>query len=418
MLGTARLRVRAVRQADGSERSAAAPRSESHRHIPALDGIRGTAILLVLLYHFANSLALLGIRSPLLAAFQFGWCGVDVFFALSGFLITGILLDTRSSPHYFKSFYARRVLRIFPLYYGALLAVWLLRGAFSDAGVWGDHNVVGAPGSLIWPAFFLQNAAIMIRGADATGILAHFWSLAVEEHFYLLWPLLVWLAPKRWVIGFALIAIAASVAGRALVVHRGIGIDAVFGITPLRADGLAIGALAATLLRTHSVKAMARAATAILVAASALLVALFWLHPGAYQSDPAVWLAGYPLVATCTAAALILSTAGGRLAWLFSAPLLRWFGKYSFGLYVWHPIVGMLLFHSRLAVVPAGAPATTILLIAALVFALNLVIAWTSFHLWEERFLKLKRLVPARAKPAPPVWEAAVLSPGSGTVAP
>jgi peptidoglycan/LPS O-acetylase OafA/YrhL len=386
--------------------------SALHR-IPALDGVRGLAILLVLSYHLASSLTILRVESPVLAGFQFGWCGVDVFFALSGFLITGILLDTRSSRHYFKSFYARRILRIFPLYYGALAIVMLLRALFAGAGVWGDHSALWAPASLLWPTLFLQNAAIAIKGADATGILAHYWSLAVEEHFYLVWPLLVWLAPRRWLTGFALLAVAASISGRFLVLHRGIPIDPVFGITPLRMDGLAIGALAAILLRAYGARSLTRPIAGVLALASMLLVALFVLHPGAYQSDPIIWLFGYPLVATWTAATLLLCCAGGWLARLFSMRVLRWFGKYSFGLYVWHPIVGMLLLHSRLSVIPTDASPLVTVTITAGVFTLYLAVAWASFHLWEKRFLDLKRYVPADTRTATPPWSAE-LSPAPG----
>lgn len=395
--------------------SADAVRADAHRHVPAYDGVRGIAILLVLLYHFASSLTVLGLRSPVLNLFDFGWCGVDVFFALSGFLITGILLDTKSSPHYFKSFYARRVLRIFPLYYGALLIVILLRAGFGDAGVWGIYGAPWAPGSLLWPALFLQNAAMTLQGTDATGITAHYWSLAVEEHFYLVWPLLIWLAPRRWAIALALLTVAGSITGRILILHRGMDINFLFSITPLRMDAVAIGALGAMLLRAQNITVLMRAAGPILVLTTTLLTALFVLHKGAYQSDPILWVWAYSLTAICTTAGLIASLAGGFLARLLSLRLLRWFGKYSFGLYVWHPIIGMLAFHSKLTVVPAGASPATILMITASIFLLNLVIAWTSYHLWEKRFLDLKRYVPATAGPAVPARDVAALSPASGS---
>lgn len=389
-------------------------RASADHHIPAYDGIRGIAILFVLLYHFASSLMVLGLTSPILDAFQFGWCGVDVFFALSGFLITGILLDSKSSPNYFKSFYARRALRIFPLCYGAMFVVFLLRTAFEDAGVWGVHDTLWSPASLVWPALFLENFVVAFRGQETTGLMIHYWSLAVEEHFYLLWPLLIWLVPRNWAAGFAILAAVGSIAGRALALHRGWDTDLVFGLTPLRMDGLAIGALGAIVLRTRAVAALARPAKITLIIGLALAALLFAFHKGADQSDPIIWVWGYPLVAICTTAALLVSTAGGRLARLLSMQPLRWLGKYSFGLYVWHPIIGMLLFHSKLAVVPAGAPVFIILIIAALVFVLNLVVAWVSFNFWEKPFLDFKRHVPATTVIAAPSRELAVHSPISG----
>ena len=390
-----------------------APRASADHRIPAYDGVRGIAILLILLYHFASSLTVLGLAGPILDVFQFGWCGVDVFFALSGFLITGILLDSKSSPNSFRSFYSLRVLRIFPLCYGALLIVFLLRTAFSDAGVWGVHDTLWAPGSLVWPALFLENVPIAIWGPDATGLVTHYWSLAVEEHFYLLWPLLIWIAPRNWAAAFSILAAVGSIAGRALALHRGLDTDLVFGITPLRMDGLAIGALGAIVLRAHPAVALTRPAMITFITGLAMATALFVLRKSAYQSDPVIWIWGYPIIAICTTAALLASTAGGWLARLLSLPLLRWFGKYSFGLYVWHPIVGMLLFHSRLALVPAGAPAPVIVIIVALVFALNLGVAWVSFHFWEKYFLDFKRYIPATTAKAVPARDIAVHLPVS-----
>src|SRR5271169_4997773 len=115
-----------------------------------LDGVRGVAILLVMVHHFAISAKALGFGSRLLTLGELGWCGVDLFFVLSGFLITGILYDSKESSGYFRNFYARRILRIFPLYYAALGVVLLLSLIWPTAGVWGNA-------SLFWIATFLTN---------------------------------------------------------------------------------------------------------------------------------------------------------------------------------------------------------------------------------------------------------------------
>lgn len=383
-------------------------------HIPALDGVRGVAVLLVILYHFASSMQVLGIRSPLLVPFAFGWCGVDVFFALSGFLITGILLDTKGAHNYFKAFYARRILRIFPLYYGALAMTMVLRIVLPGAGIWGLQTGLWAPGSYLWTATFLQNFAIFLRGTDASGVLAHYWSLAVEEHFYLAWPLLIWLLSRRWTMTFAVLAIVGSMAARALALHRGMDTDSIFGLTPLRLDGLAIGALAAVLVRSHEAARLSRFAAPTLAGALVTLCGLFWLRGTADQSDPVIWIVAYPLVSLATAATLVLCCRGGWLADLFSARSLRWLGKYSYGLYVWHPIVGMLLLHSRLSLVPFGAGAAMVIAIAAFVLALDLLVAWASYQLWEKRFLRLKRHFPAREESKEADWKMPALLPAPG----
>jgi peptidoglycan/LPS O-acetylase OafA/YrhL len=160
-------------------------------HIPALDGLRGIAILSVMLLHFTNAIAALP-GSPTSAArsvFGWGWTGVDLFFVLSGFLITGILLDSKGHPLYFRSFYARRALRIFPLYYAALFLFFVVPRAIPSVPAtysfaWHDQR---------WFWFYLGNFHPL--GPDAKQFIGQFWSLAIEEQFYLVWPLLIWLTP-------------------------------------------------------------------------------------------------------------------------------------------------------------------------------------------------------------------------------
>ncbi len=151
---------------------------EKRRHIPELDGVRGVAVILVLMLHgFAWSMETekwTGLARWVELATRPGWMGVDLFFVLSGFLITGILLDSAGKPHYFRNFYARRALRILPLYYGFLILIAICyRGA---------HDYV------FLSAFYLSNMAPILGVAVYYGPL---WSLSVEEHFYLLWPWLI-----------------------------------------------------------------------------------------------------------------------------------------------------------------------------------------------------------------------------------
>src|ERR1700674_4975966 len=164
-----------------SQVAAAIPQSASANRIPELDGIRGIAILLVLISHFGAP------RAPWLPLKHFmelGWYGVDVFFALSGFLITGILLDSREGPDYFKRFYLRRALRILPIYY-AYLAIYLT--AASIRGV-GPSQI-----SSLWYVFYLANWRDI---ALQPNLLLHFWSLCVEEQFYFVWPFVIRYVPN------------------------------------------------------------------------------------------------------------------------------------------------------------------------------------------------------------------------------
>ena len=150
-------------------------------YIPQFDGLRALSILAVFIAHseFLRSL-------PGAVILEYGRIGVDLFFVLSGFLITGILLDSKGSSHYFRNFYIRRALRIWPLYYLILLIIYLLTSQFlpqmKDGNVW------------LYFTVYIQNLFLNLKipyGLEPT------WSLAVEEQFYMTWPLLVFLLKTK-----------------------------------------------------------------------------------------------------------------------------------------------------------------------------------------------------------------------------
>src|ERR1035437_5812327 len=163
--------------------------SSDARNIRALDGIRGVAIILVMLHHFEHLIPPCNIAIRFMKLMlSYGWVGVDLFFALSGFLITGILLDTRKANNYFSAFYARRVLRIFPLYYSVLIVI------LGAAAVWSHRpHVLPLVADQKLSFLYLTNWLVLWKGEWGPNIVGHFWSLAVEEQFYLIWPLCVWL---------------------------------------------------------------------------------------------------------------------------------------------------------------------------------------------------------------------------------
>ena len=330
--------------------------------MPALDGLRGVAILLVLMHQFD----LVASPHAIDLALDAGWIGVQLFFVLSGFLITGILLDTRDRPGYFRGFFIRRVLRIFPLYYAALVAT-LIAG---NTSVW------------LWTYLsnFHQHPA-----------LPHFWSLAVEEQFYLVWPLVVWLAGRRRVIAIGGVMVIAAIAAR-VVIRARVGAEATYTWTPCRMDALAVGAMLAAFVRGDGAALLERSGVFVAGAAIALggLLLGRLLRIGATMQ-----LAGYTVIAAGFALVLVgalVSPAAERvLAW---APLRR-IGAYSYGMYVIHfPLhvyVGLPLL--RRIAPDGGTPAALGYLIVA--SAATFVAAAISYHVFERRFLALKdRLAP------------------------
>ena len=180
--------------------------------IPGLDAIRGLAILLVTVYRFNGGAA--GAEEHVNSVFRLatlGFRGVDLFFVLSGFLITGILLDTKRQPGYFRNFYARRALRIFPLYFGVLFVAFFvlpiasprIAAIFAEAR---DHQA--------WLWLYGTNILQARNGGWPFGHFDHFWSLAVEEHFYLVWPLVIFFANYRATIAACIAVIVCAAATR------------------------------------------------------------------------------------------------------------------------------------------------------------------------------------------------------------
>jgi peptidoglycan/LPS O-acetylase OafA/YrhL len=213
---------------------------EDMKRIRQLDAVRGLAVIMVLIHNTDIYPALhlgLFVRD--------GWMGVDLFFVLSGLLITGVLLDAKNREGYFKNFYARRCLRIWPLYYSSLLFMFVIVPVLHPSATAMIFGARSAP----WWAYplFLQNFLVRIP-TDAVGLLAVTWSLAVEEQFYLVWPLVVRFCSESQLRRIALGVILLSPALRYFLSHRGVDI---YSNTFCRLDGLMAGALLALLARSE-----------------------------------------------------------------------------------------------------------------------------------------------------------------------
>lgn len=345
--------------------------------MPELDSVRGLAILLVLIYHgIAPPLhaQLSSLDNRLLSLAGYGWIGVNLFFVLSGFLITGILIDKRSQPGYFRNFYIRRARRILPALYATLLvllAVGWISWRFLALGV-----------------LFLANCGPLLGVPLQYGPL---WSLAVEEHFYMLWPWIVRRSSSR---GMMLLLAAVWVVTPLLragnFILAGCPPNLVQLYTWLNLDGLALGATLAVWLRTPGFRRPQLARIALpLLAGGTVAFFLFLPHPLAN--------------AACSATALNVASAGllscallagtNRWARLVNRPVLQFMGYISYGLYLVHILAfrsGEILFSWPLVALLSSGHATVALLLRALVGGfLAITLAFLSRRSLEEKFLRM-----------------------------
>ncbi|MGD0796234.1 MAG: acyltransferase [Acidobacteriaceae bacterium] len=356
------------------------------REMPGLDALRGVAVLAVVMYHGlywwlppARSISPAGKLLSSLASP--GWLGVNLFFVLSGFLITGILLDSRTSPNYWRSFYTRRALRIFPLY----LAVLLILRLYSHLG--GVY--------LLLCLLYLANFTNGLQG-EHYGVL---WTLAVEEQFYLVWPLLVRRLRARTLAIVCLGSIVLSPLLRYLSASGILPLGDPHSTTWLVTDNLAAGALIAILLRTSGATlSRVRMLTLCSGLMGAALMALgLWRHllsrsiadGAAFQPEPFLFLFSALLL-------LALEYGDRPLVYRLTGPL-RFYGYISYGLYLFH-LLGFKVFQDLfvdLHHIPAEITLGPILLRFGVVLAGTTGFCFLSRRYFEEFFLRLKdRLVP------------------------
>jgi peptidoglycan/LPS O-acetylase OafA/YrhL len=311
------------------------PASE-HPRIAAIDGFRGMAILMVTLYRFASVSFTPDVVGKLPAkAISLGSAGVDFFFVLSGFLITGILLESRTKSHYFSTFYVNRSLRIFPLYYGSLVLLlvilpWLGLSDIRD----------GLKGNPVHLWFYTSNLSVSWFNEWSYPSLDHFWTLAIEEQFYLAWPLVVfWLGPRKlfhtcWVliVIFATLRIGCSIGGIGDVTEK--------AFTLFRLDGLLLGAIAAILLR--EAKPIVTNFKFLRVA-FAISVIAFIASLAMGKNDFTIRYTLVSLVAVFLLLQTLASPASSIEKRVFENGGLRSLGKFSYAMYVFqNPLIRLL----------------------------------------------------------------------------
>jgi peptidoglycan/LPS O-acetylase OafA/YrhL len=376
------------------------PPSENKKFYPALDGLRAVAVLMVFCQHYFTTAN---------AGTKYGWTGVDFFFVLSGFLITGILFDTQDSLHRFRNFYVRRTLRIFPLYYAVLLVTLLLtplmhwdwRPAHLMLPLYLDNY-----SRLIWLNDWIRSSMVidhLVSLRFQTALLfGHFWSLAVEEQFYLVWPLIVFLVRDRVrLIQLCFMVCGLCLLGRILcavyVPQRYLNAELLYRVTPLRADALLLGGALALMMRGPAEKKLREwmwvalwlwmGGFAIFEIGYRLLYHHFF-HPSA--DSMGLEMVGYTAIDLLAAIViLIVIHPKGFLFRALTLKPLRWLGQISYGFYVFHDLPRLLYSHLAQHMV-SGSPGRLELMTAVIGFPATLAISYLSFRFFESPFLRLK----------------------------
>lgn len=318
---------------------------EHQAHIPQLDGIRGIAIALVLIWHYGNYL----VAAPgswgatFKSAIGLSWSGVDLFFVLSGFLIGGILIDSRTATNYWRVFYTRRSCRILPLY--ALVGFLFIAALAFAEFPWLTANSLPGASYLT----FTQNFAMGWLNTFGANFMGATWSLAVEEQFYLLFPLIIrYTAPR--LLPYVLLALIAAAPLVRIAIYHWFSKDHIFAtytLMPCRADALLIGVLCAWAMRNDWANRLLHRNPKILHCAFIVLLSgtIYLAASTPNYADRQMAFFGLTWVALFFASALLIATtqSKGVVRAISMANPLRDLGKIAYGVYLFHiPVVGLL----------------------------------------------------------------------------
>jgi peptidoglycan/LPS O-acetylase OafA/YrhL len=319
-------------------------------YMPVLNGYRGMAILLIFLLHSVSDIA--GEKAESVNAvyrniMNSGWIGVDAFFVLSGFLITGILLDTRNQSNFFINFYGRRIIRIFPPYYVFLILFLGIIYPFIRGYEYENNLDIYQ----IWYWFYLENWQWIFQGVSDVGPMAHFWSLALEEQFYLVYPALIYFLPRRWLSWFLVTVIVSALLFRSWLLFTHpltYTLTHTIYIHPFcRVDTLAIGCLIAVWMRSDQMlPGILKISPIFMITSCVNLIIIIIIQGELNPFNPIVESIGFSLIAIFFGSLLILlitQSENSLLVKCLNWPPLKGLGTISYGFYIYHfPILWIL----------------------------------------------------------------------------
>jgi peptidoglycan/LPS O-acetylase OafA/YrhL len=288
-------------------------------YVKEFDGWRGLGICFVVLAHYFP-VYLIG-----------SWVFMEMFFVMSGFLITGILLDSKSKKHYYKNFIFRRVLRVFPLYYLALIILFfLIPNSWVDLSYYRSHQ--------IWFWTYMENWLFSVQGWPEVKALRHFWSLAIEEQFYIIWPLVVWMFSPKGLIRCCIFLFFFSIVFRNTGMYFGFVMPFPYVATFGRMEGIVLGAIIAVLCRTN--KSILEKYTYFITVVAAFLSILVFLYTRTMRMEyQGQYIFNYTLVDIFFAGMIVMTMCNNELTALkrlLNQPVFKQLGIMSYCIYIFH----------------------------------------------------------------------------------
>ena len=295
-------------------------------YVKEFDGWRGLGICFVVLAHYFP------------VYFIGSWVFMEMFFVMSGFLITGILMDSKSKPKYYKNFILRRVLRVFPLYYLALIILFfLIPASWMQLSYYRHHQV--------WFWTYMENWLFSVEGWPPGKALRHFWSLAIEEQFYIVWPLVVWMFSPKGLVRFCIFLFFFSFIFRNTGMYIGFVNPFPYVATLGRMEGIVLGAIIAVLARTNK-SILEKFSYPVTLIAGSLSVAVFLYARTMHMDYSANYIINYTLVDLFFAGIIVMTMCKNELLnlkKLLNHPVLKQLGIMSYCIYIFHHPIHVLV---------------------------------------------------------------------------